>query len=44
MYLYIWTTEKGGKPAVMCRILLWYVDPLVGNDHEISNYVTAAAK
>jgi hypothetical protein len=25
-------------------IILWHVDPLLGNDYEISDYATAAAK
>jgi hypothetical protein len=25
-------------------IILWHVDPLLGNDHEISNYTAAIAK
>jgi hypothetical protein len=26
------------------RFILWHVDPLLGNDREISNYTTAVAK
>jgi hypothetical protein len=29
---------------VLFILILWHVDPLLGNDHEIGNYTTAVAK
>jgi hypothetical protein len=31
------------KPCILLCIL-WHVDPLFGNDHEVSNYTTAISK
>jgi hypothetical protein len=29
---------------ILAICMLWHVDPLLGNDHEISGYTTAVAK
>jgi hypothetical protein len=27
-----------------CKYILWHVDPLLGNDRDVSNYTTAVAR
>lgn len=29
---------------IQYNIILWHIDPLLGNDHEINNYATAVAE
>jgi hypothetical protein len=43
-------TTEARKLYIRCTtdhkraFILWHVDPLLGNDHETSNYTTAVAK
>jgi hypothetical protein len=40
MEVCLWAIQKNS----LMEGAMWHVDPLLGNDHEISNHITAADK